>query len=210
MCAYLVVPTAVTGDIVPAAWGNRVRDNSAYLKGQAGAVTIENALSATGAISTSAGIISTAGPANQFLWTDRTTSEQWVLYATGGYARLYTPALADLMLWHVNGTFSVRDHVANGGAGAHTGLYPGWLSQSALTGFLRAGQWTYAYNGDGTIASQVMNAAGPLSGWALTYEYSGGLVSAMRLRTGGAGGTIVQSIGYTYDGTGRIATETHS
>ena len=55
-----------------------------------------------------------------------------------------------------------------------------------------------------------MNAAGPLSGWAITYEYSGGLVAAMRLRIAGAAGTIVRSIGYTYDGSGRIATETHS
>lgn len=207
--AWGTIATAVTGDIVPAAWGNRVRDSVHYLKGQAGSVAIENsvavtgALSATGTISTPGSIQTGPGGAGQFQWADRTTGQLWVWYATGGVAYLFNPTLSNF----IGFDFAT----GNGGAAAHLGLYSNALSQSALTGFLRAGTWTYNYNGDGTIASQVMSVSGPLAGWAITYTYDGsGRVSAQFLRIGGAGGTIVHSIGYAYDGSGRISTEQHS
>jgi hypothetical protein len=206
--AYAVVPTAVTGDIVPAAYGNRLRDNLAYLKGQAGSIALENsvavsgAVSATGTISTPAIIQTGPGAGAAFQFADRANGTLlWAWYANAGVAYLFNSVLGNL--------FGLDYATGNGSATAHLGLYSNALSQSALTGFLRAGTWTYAYNGDGTIASQVMNAAGPLSGWAITYEYSAGLVGAMRLRIGGAAGTIVQSINFTYDGSGRISTESH-
>jgi hypothetical protein len=193
--AYGTLPLAVTGAIVPAAWGNQARDNDEYLKGRSGVpVVLENSASGPGFVAT--------GATAAVSWNDRTTSQGWTWYASGGSMRLYNNTAGDI--------FALDYTLLNGAGAAHLGLMPNVHSQSVLTGFLRAGTWTYNYNGDSTIASQVMSAAGPLNGWAITYEYSSARVSAMRLRIGGAGGTIVQSIVFAYDGSSRISTEAHS
>lgn len=207
---YLTPDTAITGNFITAADGNRRRDNDEYFKGRAGAVAIENALTVSGTlaasstISTPTSVQAGPGPGNQVVWHDRESSVIWLWYSSGNVARLYSAAIGDVFsINHATGAMSIRDIIDNF-------IVPGRLHQTALTGFLRAGTWSYGYNADGTIAYQVMNAAGPLNGCAITYEYSGGRISAQRLRIGGTGGTVIASIAYGYDGSGRINSEAHS
>lgn len=201
--AWGTISTAVTGDIVPAAYGNRIRDSVHYLKGQAGEVNIENTMTVATSVSTNTFIAT--GPLGEVRMMDRDGTDYLSWYASTDRLRAFWGGASsgDRFSIGSDGSLALVDMIDNA-------IQPGHLSRAALAGFLRAGQWTYAYNGDGTIASQVMNAAGPLTGGAITYEYTGGLVAAVRLRTGGAAGTIIQNIVYTYDGTGRIATEMHS
>lgn len=214
--AYVTPDLAVTGNFITAADGNRRRDNDEYLKGNAGAISFGNSgtfsgnVTATATVTGTVGVVTGPSAGAQFSFFDRVDSTQWVLYASSGVMWFYNPVLGNFFGFNYsNGQLNVRDAVANGGPSFHAGLLPGYLSQAALTGFLRSGTWTYGYSGE-LLVSQVMNALGPLNGWAITYEYSGTTLVAQRLRIGGAGGTVIQSIGYGYDGLGRILTEGHS
>jgi hypothetical protein len=212
---YLTPDTAVTGNIITAADGNRRRDNDEYFKGNAGPIAIGASTTVTGSVVATGnthangiavgvgGVQSGPGPSNQLLFHDRTTNQAWVWYAHGGLARIYTPIGAEPIQIGVNGNITFSDVI-------DLGMQPGRLSAAAQTGFQRyGGTWTYGYNGDDTVA-WASCSGGSLSGYALTYEYSGGNVAAVRLRAGGIFGGIVASISYGYDGSGRVSTETHT
>lgn len=205
---YVTPDLAVTGNFITAADGNRRRDNDEYLKGNAGPISYGNSgsyagtLSATGTVSGAA--LSTGGALAGLNLSDRTgVSPSWVIYASGGYLRFFDSILGDILAIG-GGAFASE----NGGAGTEAGISPWLLSHSALAGFLRSGTDTITYNGDGTIASESFSG-GPMNGWAITYEYSGGLLVAQRLRVGGAGGTIIFTIAYGYSGS-QIISVVHS
>lgn len=198
-----VIPTAVTGDVVPAAWGNRVRDNSAYLKGRAGAVAIENAISASGTVS--APQFSTTGAGAAYSFSDRTDGTAWVWYAAGGYARLFSSALGDLlqvgystgaMNWL--GTANDRDN----------GIPPTRLRRVTRMGMRGAGGGTHtlAYLSDGRV-DYIHFPDGIDATSTLTFHYDGsGRIGTIWLRDGGTAGTGIAFVSFTYDGAGRVAT----
>ena len=200
--AWEVVPTAVTGDIVAAAWGNRVRDNSAYLKGRAGNVAIESSASFSGVV-TAPGF-STTGAAPRSASTTAATAPGGS-GAAGGYARLYSAALGDLlqvgyatgsMNWL--GTANDRD----------TGIPPNRLRRVTRFGMRGAGGGTHtlAYLGDGRL-DYIHFPDGLDATSTLTFHYDGLLrVQTIWLRDGGAAGTGLNWVGFTYNGSGQVAT----
>jgi YD repeat-containing protein len=219
--------TVVTGDIIPASYGNTyVRDNTRYLKGMDGAVSIDSGMNVAGALDVNgAGDIQTdlivgrrvtvnaGNTTGEGIYlsdngeiVDNNDAESSAFFRFNGGIKISAGKGNDTVRFHFNSDgkmWRMPDIIDNA-------LFPGHMSGQVLTGFVRAGTWTYAYNGDGTLASQVMSGAGPLANVALTYEYSGGVLQAIRFRLGGVGGAVVQSIVYTYDGSGRISTEAHS
>ena len=206
--AWAVVPTAVTGDIVPAAWGNRVRDNSAYLKGQAGSITLENSLTVSGTITSTSSISApgaiAAGPgaAAQITIYDRTTNNPWVLYGSGGLLRVYDGSTGAEPIQFVQGTAMMNWSSVND---PDSGIPPTRLRRVTRVGMLGAGGGTQSinYNGDGTV-DWIFFPDGISATSTITFEYSGGRCVAVRLRIGGSTGTIINSIGFGYDGQGRV------
>ena len=68
----------------------------------------------------------------------------------------------------------------------------------------RGGTQSLNYNADGTI-NWIHYPDGINAASTLTFEYVGGLVSAIRLRDGGSGGTVLNSVTFGYDGAGRVS-----
>lgn len=209
MCAWAVVSTAVTGDIVPAAWGNRVRDNEAYMKGQAGAVTIENALTVQGTLDVATGFGSvmrgrltyTAGGGTAGYWLQHAAVNRFFMGLDDGsedWWRIYGSGIGNIL--RVNNTNGAMDWVSTAND-PDTGVPPTRLRRTARLGMLGAGGGTQvlAYNGDGTL-NWITWPDGISAGQTVTFEYSGGLVVAIRLRSGTATGTILNSVTFTYTG----------
>jgi hypothetical protein len=214
---YVTLPTAVVGAIVPASWGNQARDNLEYLKGNAGPVTIGNAVAVTGAVSSTSNVTASgnvtaaatvtgtgsivAGPSasNQITWHDRNSNVPWLWYAAGNTARLYYGA---------TGIEPIRVGVAGdielAGGIVNQFLTPPRMHPQALFGFWSGVGGTVgmgiAYNGDGTVNYMHVSSGTINFNWAVTFEYSGGLVVAMRLRAGGPGGAVSASITFGYTG----------
>lgn len=193
--AFDVVPTAVTGDIVPAAWGNRVRDNDAYLKGRAGGVSIENSLTATALFAPTL----QAGPSAsaQVTVLDRGDNTPWVLYAVSQAFRIYSGAVGDVLRF-IYSTGQMQWTQVND---PDEGIPPTRLRRVTRAGMLGAGGGTQslAYNGDGTLF-YIFYPDGINATSTITFEYSGGLCVGIRLRIGGSGGTIINSVTFGYSG----------
>ena len=215
--AYTTPATAVVGAIVPASYGNVLRDNDEYLKGRAGPVAIENSVAVTGNVNPSgsvaaggnvtagntmtatASVTSGPGPASQLQWHDRTSNVPWLWWAAGNIARLYYGA---------TGIEPIRVGVAGdielAGGIVNQFLRSERLHPMALFGFWGGVGGTVgtgiAYNGDGTVNYMHVSSGTINFNWAVTFEYSGGLVVAMRLRAGGPGGAVQNSITFGYTG----------
>jgi len=200
--AYGTLPLAVTGAIVPAAWGNQARDNDEYFKGNAGAVAISNATTFAGGIS--APTVNAGPNASAMLsWQDRADNTIWAWYANAGTARLFSNAAGDVLsVAYATGGMtwtSVNDRL--------TGIPPTRLRLETRMGMLGAGGGTAQtnYNADGTL-EYIYFPDGINGASTLTFEYSAGKVTAIRLRNGGGAGTILNSVVFTYDGSNRVAT----
>lgn len=194
--AWGTIATAVTGDIVPAAYGNRIRDSVHYLKGQAGAVSIENSLTATALIAQTV----TAGPggAAQFSLYDRTTANVWVFYASGGLLRFYDGGTGLEPIQIAQGSTAMTWSSVND---INSGIPPTRLRRVTRAGMLGAGGGTQslAYNGDGTLL-YIHYPDGINAVTTISFEYSGGQVVAIRLRDGGLGGGVLNSVTFGYSG----------
>lgn len=203
---YLTPDTAITGNIITAADGNRRRDNDEYFKGRAGLVSIENSVAVTGTVSASAGLtgptVGVSGAGAMLGFSDRSNPALgWAWYADAGLARLYSQAIGDILQF-AHGTGNMNWTVVND---PDSGIPPQRLRRVTRIGMLGAGGGTQsiAYNADGTV-NWIHFPDGISAVSTLTFEYSAGRVVAIRLRVGDASGTIINSVAFGYDGTGRV------
>lgn len=116
----------VTGDIIVATWGNIIKANAEYLKGQAGAVAIESAMSVAGDMTATGLLKAGSGPATL---TD----------ATGKIVALDSTRFASLSAANLTGIPSSQLSGALPAiSGAALTALPASIPASALTGALPA------------------------------------------------------------------------
>lgn len=209
---YLTPVTAITGDFITAADGNRRRDNDEYFKGRAGVISLENSVAIAGGLATTAGASITGrqslhngadGAAG--LWFTHLGAQRVFFGLDDGaedWVRVYGVGAGNILrVNRTNGAMDWQDSAND----RDVGIPPRRLRRVTRVGMLGAGGGTqsFNYNGDGTI-DWIHFPDGINAVSTLTFEYSAGKVVAIRLRDGGSTGTILNSVGFGYDGTGRV------